>query len=384
MPCLVRDSRNRSPYWICAYKVGDRRLKKSTKQTDKKKAWEVCLAYVNAEAAIASGSVTEQQMRRVIDDTLIKLGEKRLNDHTVRQQLETWIQSKVGATAERTLVAYRQAKDLFLEFLGPRAERSIRALQKSDVVRFRDQLLAEGRTPETVNKLKKYLSGPFMSAKKEGLVEYNVFAAVDALRTTKVAKDRFTPDQVAAILQACRGTDWEGATLVGYTSDMRLADVANLHWSSIDLEHGLLVFHEEKNNKQLIIGLHPDLEEWITSRPAIPDDPEAPLFPSLAGRSCSGDRGLSTSFQAIMNTAGVKGRILRMGGRNARMVQSLSFHSFRHGAATAVFNKAALREITRRVTGHAARGSLDKYIHEDLDVIREATKLIPRLPRPEE
>jgi putative DNA-invertase from lambdoid prophage Rac len=38
---------------------------------------------------------------------------------------------------------------------------------------------------------------------------------------------------------------------------------------------------------------------------------------------------------------------------------------------------------TRRVTGHAARGSLDKYIHEDFEAIREATALIPRLPKAE-
>jgi hypothetical protein len=52
MACLIKDKTGRSPFWYCSYTASDgRRLKKSTKQADKKKAWEVCLTYVNAESA---------------------------------------------------------------------------------------------------------------------------------------------------------------------------------------------------------------------------------------------------------------------------------------------------------------------------------------------
>jgi hypothetical protein len=72
-------------------------------------------------------------------------------------------------------------------------------------VEFRDHLLAEGRTPGTVNKLlKKYLTGPFESARKEGLVDYNPCVAVDALKSKTVAKDVFTPEQVSPLVQAFR------------------------------------------------------------------------------------------------------------------------------------------------------------------------------------
>jgi hypothetical protein len=59
----------------------------------------------------------------------------------------------------------------------------------------------------------------------------------------------------------------------------------------------------------------------------------------------------------------------------------LSFHSLRHTAASNVFNQASLKEITRRVTNHAAGGVVDRYIHEDLEAIRAAVGLIPRLPK---
>jgi integrase len=382
MPCLLKDQTGRSPYWYCAYTAPDgRRLKKSTKQTDKKKAWEVCLTYVNAEGAIANKSATEQQLRKVINDTLVRVGERPLSDPSIKEQMNSWINAKRGSVSAATLVAYEQARELFLKYLGGRSGRSIRALKKDDAVGFRDHLSAEGRTPSTVNKLvKKYLTGPFESARKEGLIDYNPFVAVDALKAKKVAKDVFTPEQVARLVKAAKGTDWEGAILIAYGTGARLQDVANLQWSAIDSENGIITFQERKGDKRVVVGLHPDVEDWIT-RQAPTDDTEAYLFPSLANRSGAGRNGLSKAFERMMQRAGVAGRELRSRDRKGRSVQSLSFHSFRHGAATAVFNQAALKDITRRVTAHSGRGVVDRYIHEDIDALKAATALIPRLPK---
>ena len=50
---------------ICGPSDANSRLKASrTKQTDRQKAWEVCLAFVNAEEHIAYASPTEQQDER--------------------------------------------------------------------------------------------------------------------------------------------------------------------------------------------------------------------------------------------------------------------------------------------------------------------------------
>ena len=278
MPCLIKDKTGRSDYWYCAYTTHDgRRLKKSTKQTDRTKAWEVCLTYVAADKSIATHTATEAQLHKVINDTLVKLGERKLTDPSIKDQLDTWIESKQGAVSEATMLAYQKARDLLVEFLGYRARRSVRLLTKKDVVAFRDHLLSQGRNPSTVNKLtKNYLTGPFESARKEGLVDYNPFAAADALKATKIEKDIFSPTQVARLISVVRGTDWEGAILVAYTTGARLQDVANLRWSSIDTENGVISFRERKGDKPALVGLHPDLADWITRQP-VPEDPEARL-----------------------------------------------------------------------------------------------------------
>jgi hypothetical protein len=128
------------------------------------------------------------------------------------------------------------------------------------------------------------------------------------------------------------------------------------------------------------VALHPDFTDWIAKQ-SVPDDPDASVFPTLANRRGGGRNGLSCAFESIMERAGIRPRLIREPtGPKGRSLRALSFHSFRHSAATAVFNQAALKEITRRVTNDAAGGVVDRYIHQDLAALREATKLVPRLP----
>ena len=71
MATLVKDSRGRSRYYICCYTAADgRRLKKSTKQTDRARALEVCLALERAEGMAARGTLTETHARALIGEIL--------------------------------------------------------------------------------------------------------------------------------------------------------------------------------------------------------------------------------------------------------------------------------------------------------------------------
>lgn len=239
---------------------------------------------------------------------------------------------------------------------------------------------SSGRSPATINKLvRKYLSCAFVKAQRLGKIRFNPIAATEPEKGGSARRETFSAHQVVQLLDAARGIDWAGAILFAYSTGARLLDVANLRWSSLDLEHGIVSFRQRKTGQETIIGLHPDFVDWITERPA-PEDSQAFVFPTLAGQRANGSVGLSAQFNAIMKAAGVEGRLIREGNSGkGRSLRGLSFHSFRHSAATAIFNQAALREITRRVTGHAG-AVVDRYIHQDLEAIRAATQLIPRLP----
>ena len=328
MACLVKDSKKRSPYWICAYTAPDgRRLKKSTKQTDRQKAWQVCLSFVEAETAVATKSATEQQLHRVIDLALRRVGETPIADATVRQTLDTWLREERGALAPTSLTLYRQAATLFINFLGPRADKSIRQITKLDAVAFRDWLSQE-RSPSTVNKIKAHLAGAFQSAREEGILEQNVFSLTANLKVAPIERDTFTSEQVVRLIEAAESNDWKGLIILGYTSAARLMDAANMKWSNIDLENGLLEFKVKKTGKRALLALHPDFIEWLNTQTP-PDNPDAFLFRSLAGEKGPGKFGLSNQFLKIMAKAQIVGRKV-LSAASGRKTSTLSFHALRH------------------------------------------------------
>ena len=155
-------------------------------------------------------------------------------------------------------------------------------------------------------------------------------------------------------------------------------DVVNMRWSNVDLENGLLNFSVRKTGKRALIALHEDFAEWLAGKRR-PADAQAYLFPSLASENAIASGRLSMQFSRIVARAGISGRRVKSEG-GSKELSSYVFHSLRHSSASSVYNNAALENIAKRVTGHAS-GAIRKYVHEDLEVLRQAVKLIPRLPK---
>jgi integrase len=382
MASIHRDPRSLKGVWYCAYQLADgRRAFRSTGKRNKAEAQIICQAWQQAENEAAVGELTKDRVSEIFSETLRRIGAAPLERISIKAWLEDWLTTK-QEKSEATRKAYSQAVQSFLAYLGAKgSHRRLESITETDIRGFVEHLKAQGRSAGTVNTVvRKHLSGPFEKARKLGKIKYNPIAATDPLKHEAAVKDTFTPEQVVRLVKAAQGTDWEGAILLAYGTGARLQDVANLRWNSLDLEAGIVTFRERKTGRQAVLGLHPDFVDWL-AKANKPENLDAYFFAALAGKSGSGRNGLSKAFERVMKQAGVEGRVLRRGNEGkGRTVKSLSFHSFRHSAASSVFNQAALKEITRRVTNHAMTGVVDRYIHHDLEAIREATKLIPRLP----
>ena len=152
--------------------------------------------------------------------------------------------------------------------------------------------------------------------------------------------------------------------MLGYSTGARLQDAANMKWSAIHVEDGLISFVDGKTNKETITGLHPDLLEWITSQPPN-DNPDAPLFPSLAGKKSAGDYGLSTQFTRIMKKAGVAGKELRSERCGALRLVALFSQSQTHGGKHNFQpgDRARYREKSKRTFSRGRDQQLRPYRH---------------------
>ncbi len=401
MASVTIDSEGRSPYWICCYTTSaGRRLKKSTKvrrqplkgELNSKggqktagearaEAEEICRSIEHAERLAGTGDATESQFRKILHDTLQRVGRGTLRMPTSREWLGEWVEGRKGSASDRTLLKYQQVTKGFLDFLGARSNAKFQTVTQGDIIQFRANLLAEGRTPQTADSLvRKILNIPFSLALRTGIIQVNPVAGLVALRGDKVSKAIFTPEQVGKLVKTADG-DWKGLILSGYYTGARLLDLARLTWKQVDLAAKTLTIRQSKTGAIVVTAMHPALEEYFLSLPSA-DTPEANVFPTLAPQAGTGRSGLSMQFKEIMKKAGIAAGVARAkSGKKGRDLSALSFHSLRHSFNSALANAGVSQELRQKLTGHATVAANNTYTHHELEVIREAVNLIPKIEK---
>jgi integrase len=249
-----------------------------------------------------------------------------------------------------------------------------------DFIRYRDQLLKQGRTPRTVNiTVRKILTRPFVAAVNEGLLQRNPIASIRHLHDVTVEKGVFTPEQINKLLEVA-DSDWRGLTLAGYYTGARLGDLARLTWQSIDLDERSISFTQKKTGAKIKVPIHSELLDYLLSR-SVPDDGRKPVFPKLYPLRGSGKTGLSMSFKRLMDRAGIDGGIARQKtGDAGRNVSLLSFHSLRHSFTSALANAGVPADVRQKLTGHADAKSHQVYSHHEFATVADAIERIARLP----
>jgi integrase len=289
MGTLVKDARGRSKFWYYCYRdASGRRLKKSTKETDRRKARIIGEGFEDAEDLAKRGNATEDQIRKVISETLARVTGRRVYDPTVREWLDKWLANEKSAVSDATLTRYRQVVADFLSGIGPVANQRLEAVTSEHVLRHREQLESEGRAPATVNfTVKRVLKRAFKAAIDEGIITRNPCATVRLIQDRdKADKHVFSPEQVSKLIEAAEG-DWKGLIISAYYTGGRLSDLARLTWSNIDLSQNKKVirFMQRKTKgktpkSKVEIPIHEALEEYLLSRPTS-GAPNAPVFPQL-------------------------------------------------------------------------------------------------------
>jgi integrase len=290
------------------------------------------------------------------------------------------LQSFASQEDEGTKFKYVQVTDAFLRSLGRRRDAKLESIGLKDFLDFRNQLLEEGRTPQTADQLvRKVLASPFTLAVKLGLLDMNPLAGLPPLKSTRIEKGVFTGEEISKLIAAA-SPDWRGAILVGFFTGARLKDVCNLKWSNVDLKKQLITFRAGKTGQLITVALHAELEEHLLSLKSS-HDPKSVLFPSLAGKSGGGKSGLSMAFKRIMEKAQVDAGVARVrSGAKGRSFSLRSFHSLRHSFTSALANAGVSQELRQKLTGHASAEMNTLYTHHELETIRQAVSAIPRLP----
>jgi integrase len=381
MSCILKDSKNRSPYWIASFTAADgRRLKRSTKTTDRELAKQTAAKWEALGKAGRAGRLVESQCRKVIADLYEQATGSALVFPTARSWLTDWIEEKKVGVSPRTKLKYEQVVREFLEHLKEKADAPINAIVDGDLISFRNSLARAGHSASTVNGAMKILRSPFHLAHRKGYITADPCVGVGLLDDDiDIEKDVFTPEQIGALIAEAEG-DWKGAILCGYYTGLRLRDVSELRWEAVDagltkLELVPQKTRRKKKNRKIVLPIHPQFAAWLKKQPR--GIGKAPVFPSLAGKSGGGKSGLSMMFKRIMERAGIAGRILRERNGEGRSQSSLSFHSLRHSFNSALANVDVPQEIRMALTGHGTVEMNRLYTHGEIDRLRRAVDKLP-------
>lgn len=163
----------RSPYFFaCFTDSHGRRVQRSTKQSNRKKAQAVADAWEKAAKLGGERRLGEAQARRVLADIYETVNDEPLASATAKDFLNGWAEKRKADTSPRTHQAYAQVTRDFLASRGPRADRDISQVSKTDVAKYRDSVMAR-TSAATANKSLKYLRVALGAAYKDGLAQDN-------------------------------------------------------------------------------------------------------------------------------------------------------------------------------------------------------------------
>jgi integrase len=375
--------RDESKFWFaCLTLPNGRRVQRSTKETDRKKAQRIADKWEAATRA----HVTARQTQRVIADLYRDITGNLIEFPTVREYFDKWVEDKRPETKNSTYVFYRDKARRFLNWLGPRADEQITLIEREDIKKFREFEMKRVSWRSSRHAIK-FLRMVFKSAKEDGKYhEENPASGVKVREDDAAIKRRgFKIPEIGRILDVA-DDEWKSLIYFGLYTGQRIGDLARLTWQYVDLDRDEIRFVSRKTGRAMIIPIAPPLRKQIEKLPA-GDDPRQPLHPrAFASVQKSGEvNTLSRQFYELLADAGLvpqkdHSRLKTAPGREGRRrMTQISFHSLRHTATSLMKNAGISASVVMDIIGHDSVLMSAHYTHVDEETKRAALSKMPAI-----
>jgi hypothetical protein len=178
---------------------------------------------------------------------------------------------------------------------------------KADIIAFRNRLLTQV-SAKTANHDLRAVKTLFKSAREYDVIAEDPAASVKSAqhKTTSAKKRSFTLEELRVVLDVA-DPEWKSIILFGLYTGQRLADIATLRWSNVDVVKGEIRLTTRKTDKVMILPIATPLRRYLEALPSS-DDVNTPLhrraFEAVARQGKSG--GLSRQFIDLLGQAGIR------------------------------------------------------------------------------
>ncbi len=356
---------------------------RTTKQRKRPAAQLIANEWEHARKAARAGELT----RAVIQNTMSWMMERTIGEsldrRPIRQYLADWL--KAGERSRGTVARYEPVLDGFVEFIGKRrAAANVASVRTTEIERFRDQQIAEGKTPSTANLAVKVLRAAFGAARRLGVALTNPADGVELLNESE-SEERipFTAEQSRQLLQHA-DDEWRGMILFGYHTAMRIGDAARLTWKNIDLVEQTVSFRDaktsrrkKKSKKITTICLHEDVVDLPREAPGSGRSRRSAV-PIPSDQEHRQPRRAVKGVQPADEQSGHQGTGWPGEAGKGRRFKALGFHSFRHTLISNLANADVPAEVRKEIAGHTSDDVHRRYVHLDLRPQRNAVAMMRR------
>jgi hypothetical protein len=137
----------RSKYWFARFRdVNGRQCRKSTRQTDRKKALKIAEQFEQ----VGRRKLAPRTVRESLAKLYREIYCETLPVATVRKFVADWLQTKGPEVSAGTLAFYKKSIAKLLEFLGTAADLDLALITRTTVLEFRNHI-AKRNSPVTTN-----------------------------------------------------------------------------------------------------------------------------------------------------------------------------------------------------------------------------------------
>lgn len=357
--------RGRSDIYIASFKAWDARAGRwtwraqSTGCKNYSAALSIARTLENGAQGAKAGSLTREKAMSMVNDILRLAG---LDELAPVPSLESIAKALLSGSdvAESTGRKYAAQWAALASWAAERAKRPVSAWTV-EMIEGYYRHCRERFSITTANDHLRFVGMVFSRAVKLGHIASNPADAVQRAGNDSIEKETVTRAMQARILRAMRRAgrrDWFCLASLGWHTGHRLQDLLD----ATKAFQGLLVLNPRKKGgkgREVVIPL----PSWL-----------ARMLNRLGG------------FQSIENADNRNGRVseqfvgwLRAAGvdplpveRGARIVHRRTFHSYRHSMQSRLTAAGVSGEIARLVTDHESPKVARRYVHAEIEALREA------------
>jgi integrase len=283
--------------------------------------------------AAGSGRTVAEAIDSFLAEELVDKKDQRVLSGRLR-----WWCSRLGLMKLRDLTPWHISEQL--DFLAAEPQASKRPGGAS-----------KPRAAATLNRYRAAISAPLSWAERQS----PPWIASNPAKRTKHQREprgrtRFlSPEERNALLisaQRSASRDLYLALVLSLSTGARQGEIMGLQWSDVDLDRGLLAFHDTKNGDSRSVPLPANATELLRTRRKVVRLDTDLIFPSAKNPRKPAD--LRVAFRGALRRAGVA---------------ALRWHDLRHSAASALADMGASLLDIGTILGHRSQQTTKRYSH---------------------